>query len=98
MIEHSSSLYLIIMLLFILNSDVTFGPISFSMHIKPLSTIIDLHSIIQHLYAKDLKSAPDKISKLLHYMRSEHIGRLARMSVLDTEVNGLNPGSSMLFP
>ena len=28
----------------------------------------------------------------------EHIGRLARMSVLDTEVDGLNPGSSMLFP
>ena len=29
---------------------------------------------------------------------SEHIGRLARMSVLDTEVDGSNPGSSMLFP
>ena len=28
----------------------------------------------------------------------EHIGRLARMSVLDTEVDGSNPGSSMLFP
>ena len=27
----------------------------------------------------------------------EHIGRLARMSVLDTEVDGSNPGSSMLF-
>ena len=27
-----------------------------------------------------------------------HIGRLARMSVLDTEVDGSNPGSSMLFP
>ena len=26
------------------------------------------------------------------------IGRLARMSVLDTEVYGSNPGSSMLFP
>ena len=26
------------------------------------------------------------------------IGRLARMSVLDTEVDGSNPGSSMLFP
>ena len=26
------------------------------------------------------------------------IGRLARMSVLDTEVNASNPGSSMLFP
>ena len=28
----------------------------------------------------------------------EHIGRLARMSVLDTEVDGSNPGSSMLCP
>ena len=28
----------------------------------------------------------------------EHIGRLARMSVLDTEVDGSNPGSRMLFP
>ena len=28
----------------------------------------------------------------------EHIDRLARMSVLDTEVDGSNPGSSMLFP
>ena len=27
----------------------------------------------------------------------EHIGRLARMSVLDTKVDGSNPGSSM-FP
>ena len=28
----------------------------------------------------------------------EHIGRLARMSVLDTEVDGSNPGNSTLFP
>ena len=28
----------------------------------------------------------------------EHIGLLARMSVLVTEVDGSNPGSSMLFP
>ena len=28
----------------------------------------------------------------------EHIDRLGRMSVLDTEVDGSNPGSSMLFP
>ena len=32
------------------------------------------------------------------YVLTEHIGRLARMSVLDTEVDGSNPGSSMLFP
>ena len=29
--------------------------------------------------------------------RLEHIGRLARMSVLDTEVDGSNPGSRMFF-
>ena len=28
----------------------------------------------------------------------EHIGRLARMSVLDREVDGSNPKSSMFFP
>ena len=28
----------------------------------------------------------------------KYIGRLARMSVLDTEVDGSNPGISMLFP
>ena len=27
-----------------------------------------------------------------------NIGRLARMWILDTEVDGSNPGSSMLFP
>ena len=31
-------------------------------------------------------------------MQLEHIGRLVRMSVLDTEVDGSNPDSSMLFP
>ena len=35
---------------------------------------------------------------LLFITMLEHIGRLARMSVLDTEVDGSNPGSSMLFP
>ena len=28
----------------------------------------------------------------------EHIGRFARMSVLDTDVDGSNPGSSMFSP
>ena len=32
------------------------------------------------------------------YWSAEHIGRLVRMSVLHTEVDGSNPGSSMLFP
>ena len=44
------------------------------MYIKPLSAIIDLHSIIHHSFADDLQlqmSAPtDKISELLHSMQS----------------------------
>ena len=46
----------------------------FSMYIKPLSAIIDLHSIIHHSFADDLEvqmSAPTgKLSELLHSMRS----------------------------
>ena len=38
------------------------------------------------------------IKKLESWVSVEHICRLARMSVLDTEVDGSNPGSSMLFP
>ena len=47
-----------------------FGPILFSMYIKPLSAIIDSHFIIHHPFADDLQlqlsAHPDKISKLLH--------------------------------
>ena len=35
---------------------------------------------------------------ILHLSKSSSIGRLARMSVLDTEVDSSNPGSSMLCP
>ena len=37
-------------------------------------------------------------TKIFNIQIFKHIGRLARMSVLDTEVDGSNPGSSMLFP
>ena len=44
------------------------------MHIKPLSAIIDLHSIIHHSFADDLQSQmsapPDRISELLHSIQS----------------------------
>ena len=50
------------------------GPILFTMYIKPLSAIIDSHSIIHHSFADDLQlqmSAPlDRISELLHSMQS----------------------------
>ena len=46
----------------------------FPMYIKPLSAIIDSHSIIHHSYADDLQlqmsAPPDRISELLHSMQS----------------------------
>ena len=50
------------------------GPMLFTMYIKPLSTIIDSHSIIHHSFADDLQlqmsAPPDRISELLHSMQS----------------------------
>ena len=44
------------------------------MYIKPLSAIIDSHSIIQHSFSDDLQlqisAPPDRISELLHSMQS----------------------------
>ena len=49
-------------------------PILFTMYIKPLSAIIDSHSIIHHSFANDLQlqmsAPPDRISELLHSMQS----------------------------
>ena len=50
------------------------GPILFTMYIKPLSAIIDSHSIIHRSFADDLQLQmsvpPDRISELLHSMQS----------------------------
>ena len=50
------------------------GPILFTMYIKPLSAIIDSHSIIHHSFADDLQlqmsAPPDRNSELLHSMQS----------------------------
>ena len=50
------------------------GPIHFSMYIKPLTVIIDSHSIMHHSFADDLQlqmsAPPDRISELLHSMQS----------------------------
>ena len=50
------------------------GPILFTMYVKPLSAIIDSHSIIHHLFADDLQlqmsAPPDRIYELLHSMQS----------------------------
>ena len=44
------------------------------MYIKPMSAIIDSHSIIHHSFADDLQlqmsAPPDRISELLHSMQS----------------------------
>ena len=50
------------------------GPMLFTMYIKPLSAIIDSHSIIHHSFADDLQlqmsSPQDRIYELLHSMQS----------------------------
>ena len=50
------------------------GPIFFNMYIKPLSAIIDSHSIIHHSIADNLQlqvsAPPDRISELLHATQS----------------------------
>ena len=50
------------------------GPMLFSMYTKPLTAIMDSHSIIHYSFADGLQlkmSAPhDKISELLHSMQS----------------------------
>ena len=50
------------------------GPILFTMYVKPLSAIIDSHSVIHHSFADDLQlqmsASPDRISELLHSMQS----------------------------
>ena len=50
------------------------GPTLFTMYIKPLSVIIDSHSIMHHSFAEDLQlqmsALPHRISELLHSMHS----------------------------
>ena len=50
------------------------GSILFTMYIKPLSTIIDSHSIIHHSFADDIQlqisAPPDGISEQVHSMQS----------------------------
>ena len=52
------------------------GPILFTMYIKPLSAIIDSHSITHHSFADDIQlqmsAKPDIIYELLHSMKNEN--------------------------
>ena len=68
-------LYLIIALLLLLYTQGSvLGPMLFTMYIKPLSAIIDVHSTIHHSFADDLQlqmsTPPDRISELFHSMQS----------------------------
>ena len=73
--DRTSYVYLIIVLLLLLYTQGSvLGPMLFTMYIKPLSAIIDSHSIIHHSFADDLQlqmsAPPDRISELLHSMQS----------------------------
>ena len=50
------------------------GPMLFTMYTKPLSAVIDSHSIIHHSFADGLQlqmsTPPDRISELLHSLKS----------------------------
>ena len=65
---------------------------------------IKLISLIFRRKIEEVFMVRDKFpdAKIVYYVYicvdMEHIGRLARMSVLDTEVDGSNSGSSMLSP
>ena len=54
------------MLLLLFTQGSVPGPILFTTYIKPLSAIIDSHSIIQHSFADDIQL---QISELLHPMQ-----------------------------
>ena len=53
--------------------DSDLGPMLFTMYIKPLSAIIDSHTIIHHSFTDDMQlqisAPPDRISELLHSMQ-----------------------------
>ena len=65
---------------------------------------LEITTCLRTVVGDKQRHAPCKIpflqqsSSLCSIYLVENIGRLARMSVLDTEVDGSNPGSSMLFP
>ena len=65
----------------------------FTMYTKPLSAIIDSHSIIHHSFDDDLQlqmsAPPDRISELLHSMQSciSDVNALATAHMHDTNNN-----------
>ena len=69
------------------------GSMLITMYIKPLSAIIDSHSIIHHSFADDLQlrisAPPDRISELLHFMQSciSDVNALATANMLKLNDN-----------
>ena len=65
------------------------GPILFTMYIKPLSAIIDSHSIIHHSFADDLQlhmSAP-QIEYLSYFTLCSHVLVMSKLGLLRTCLN-----------
>ena len=65
------------------------GPIHLTTYIKPLSAIIDSHSIMHHSFADDpqlqMSAPPDRISELLHSMRHAYV--MSKLGQLRTCLN-----------
>ena len=61
---------IIVLLLHLYTQGSVLDPMLFTMYVKPLSAIIDSHSIIHQSFADDLQLQmsvpPDRISELLH--------------------------------
>ena len=65
------------------------GPMLFTMYIKPLSAIIDSHSIIHHSFADDLQlqiSAP-QIEYLSYFTLCSHVYVMSKLGQLRTCLN-----------
>ena len=65
------------------------GPMLFTMYIKPLSAIIDSHSIIHHSFADDLQlqmSAP-QIEYLSYFTLCSHVSVMSKLGQLRTFLN-----------
>ena len=82
------------MLLLLYNQGSVLGPMLFTMYIKPLSAIIDSHSIIHHSFADyiqlHMSAPPDRISELLHLIQSciSDVKAWATANILKLNNNG----------
>ena len=75
-------------------------PVQLTMQLRQNDNIIPAVVQLRHAMTFSLNKSNSKRFERIHPVnfQLEHIGRLVRMSVFDTEVDGSNPGSSRLFP